>query len=184
MEKKKQSNWSEVIYLERDPRFETLVPKCTLVTHHSLLPPPQGPGVYWINLEHREFLLPKQRRSSLLVRMCDIPGHRELSHFWVTVSGPWGAVKRGSCAGRWEKLNVLFFQEREQWNPRDVDYWTNSRRECVLAKRWFLEATVHSWAIPFPSRILLSVLDKDVCRLWITGRLHSFIHIWNSPEIC
>lgn len=31
-----------------------------------------------------------------------------------------------------------------------------------LAKCWFLEATIHLLTIPFPNRILLSVIDMDM----------------------
>lgn len=103
-------SWSKVIKLEKSQRLETLVPEYTLITHHSLLLPPLDTRIYRIFLDHRKFLLRKQRRSSLLVRMCDILEHRIFTSRSYCL---WGAVKRGGDHRKIREAEVLFSKKKE-----------------------------------------------------------------------
>lgn len=112
-------SWSKVIKLEKSQRLETLVPEYTLITHHSLLLPPLDTRIYRIFLDHRKFLLQKQRRSSLLVRMCDILEHRIFTSRSYCL---WGAVKRGGDYRKIREAEVLFSKKkRKRWDPQVRD---------------------------------------------------------------
>lgn len=115
--------------------------------------------------------------------MCDILGHRI---FTLPSYCQWSlgsCEERGLTTGRLEKLRYCFPKKGNaglhKAETTGYDYWTDSRRWEYLVKCRLPEAIwMHLLTVSFPSRILLSVLDKDVGRrVWTSGRIRSFIHI-------